>query len=81
MQQNGLIVTDEMEDAMRSHEEKGQTAVLIGINGELRYLFKRRSVFVNASSSHSVIPSLALERKILILLLLDLPLNRVVCNP
>ena len=34
MQQNGLQVTDEMEDAMQEHEEKGHTAVLIGINGE-----------------------------------------------
>ena len=35
MQQNDMIVTDEMEDAMRAHEEKGQTAVLIGIDGKL----------------------------------------------
>lgn len=33
MQQNGMDVTDEMEDAMQEHEEKGHTAVLIGING------------------------------------------------
>ncbi|XP_022797109.1 copper-transporting ATPase 1-like isoform X2 [Stylophora pistillata] len=35
MQQNGLEVTDEMEDAMQEHEEKGHTAVLISINGVL----------------------------------------------
>lgn len=34
MQQNGLEVTDEMEDAMQEHEEKGHTAVLISINGK-----------------------------------------------
>lgn len=34
MQQNGLEVTDEMEDAMQEHEEKGHTAILIGINGK-----------------------------------------------
>lgn len=34
MQQNGMEVTDEMEDAMQEHEEKGHTAVLIGINGK-----------------------------------------------
>ena len=33
MQQNGLVVTDEMEEAMQEHEEKGHTAVLVGING------------------------------------------------
>lgn len=40
MQQNGLIVTDDMEDAMRQHEEKGQTAILIGINGRLAELHR-----------------------------------------
>lgn len=35
MQQNGLEVTDEMEEAMQEHEEKGHTAVLVGINGSL----------------------------------------------
>lgn len=35
MQQNGLEVTDEMEDAMQEHEEKGHTAILIGINDVL----------------------------------------------
>lgn len=34
MQQNGLEVTDEMEDAMQEHEEKGHTAVLVGIDGK-----------------------------------------------
>ena len=34
MQQNGLEVTDEMEEAMQEHEEKGHTAVLVGINGK-----------------------------------------------
>ena len=34
MQQNGLVVTDEMEDAMQEHEEKGHTAVLVGIDGK-----------------------------------------------
>ena len=34
MQQNGLEVTDEMEEAMEEHEEKGHTAVLVGINGK-----------------------------------------------
>jgi len=34
MQQNNLLVTDEMEEAMRGHEEKGQTAVLIAIDGK-----------------------------------------------
>lgn len=33
MQENGLVVTDEMEEAMQEHEEKGHTAVLVGING------------------------------------------------
>ena len=37
MERNGLQVTDEMEDAMQEHEEKGHTAVLVGINGEPRY--------------------------------------------
>ena len=37
MERNGLEVTDEMEDAMQEHEEKGHTAVLVGINGEPRY--------------------------------------------
>lgn len=41
MQQNGLIVTDDMEDAMRQHEEKGQTAILIGINGRLTELHRK----------------------------------------
>ena len=36
MQQNGLEVTDEMEDAMQEHEEKGHTAVLVGIDGKYR---------------------------------------------
>lgn len=35
MQMNGLMVTDEMEDAMQSHEMQGQTAVLIAIDGNL----------------------------------------------
>ena len=34
MQNNGLSVTDEMEEAMEEHEQKGHTAVLIGINGK-----------------------------------------------
>ena len=34
MQRNGLEVTDEMEEAMCEHEEKGHTAVLVGVNGE-----------------------------------------------
>ena len=34
MQRNGLEVNDEMEEAMREHEEKGHTAVLVGVNGE-----------------------------------------------
>lgn len=33
MQRNGLGVTDEMEEAMQEHEEKGHTAVLVGVNG------------------------------------------------
>ena len=37
MERNGLQVTDEMEEAMQEHEEKGHTAVLVGINGEPRY--------------------------------------------
>lgn len=36
MQQNGLEVTDDMEESMQEHEEKGHTAVLVGINGEPR---------------------------------------------
>lgn len=39
MQQNGLEVTDEMEDAMQEHEEKGHTAVLVGIDGKYRFFF------------------------------------------
>ena len=33
MQQNGLVVTDEMELSMEENEAKGQTAVLVAING------------------------------------------------
>ncbi|KAK2563148.1 Copper-transporting ATPase 1 [Acropora cervicornis] len=33
MQRNGLEVSDEMEEAMCEHEEKGHTAVLVGVNG------------------------------------------------
>ena len=40
MQQNGLEVTDEMEDAMQEHEEKGHTAVLVGINGNNSFVGK-----------------------------------------
>ncbi|XP_031553563.1 copper-transporting ATPase 1-like isoform X2 [Actinia tenebrosa] len=35
MQMNGLVVTDEIEEAMQTHELKGQTAVLIAIDGKL----------------------------------------------
>ena len=38
MQRNGLGVTDEMEEAMQEHEEKGHTAVLVGVNGEPKFL-------------------------------------------
>lgn len=47
MQQNGLEVTDEMEDAMQEHEEKGHTAVLVGIDGKNQ---DREDVLVTQSS-------------------------------
>lgn len=34
MQQNGLVVTDEMEMSMDENEAKGQTAVLVSVNGK-----------------------------------------------
>ena len=41
MQRNGLEVTDEMEEAMCEHEEKGHTAVLVGVNGESLILLQK----------------------------------------
>ncbi|XP_078683922.1 copper-transporting ATPase 1-like isoform X1 [Branchiostoma floridae x Branchiostoma belcheri] len=35
MQRNGINVRDEVDETMREHEEKGQTAVLIAIDGTL----------------------------------------------
>lgn len=33
MRRNGLQVTADVEDAMSSHESKGQTAILVAIDG------------------------------------------------
>ena len=43
-----MEVTDEMEDAMQEHEEKGHTAVLIGINGKKSW--KRKAASCHAIS-------------------------------
>lgn len=38
MMRNGLEVTDDVDDAMSSHETKGQTAILVAIDGTLCFV-------------------------------------------
>ncbi len=46
MMRNGLEVTADVDDAMSSHETKGQTAILVAIDGTLCFVSKANKTFL-----------------------------------